>query len=202
MNETVNAPLPETAYLETGAPQPPGSSWTGRGTNFAVFSAHATRVELCLYDSSGRRETADSPVANWRYLDGFLPARLVGPARSHGYRVHGAHGLRTGTFNQRNSWWILRLALEGGLDWHPSLKGAEADNDWIADSADSAPHVPKSRVVDTAFDWGGVRAPSVPWRDTMIYELHVKGFTQRHPGVPHHLRGKYLASRSPWCSTT
>ena len=201
MNETVNAPMPEAAYLETGAPQPLGSSWTGRGTNFAVFSAHATRVELCLFDSSGRRETARLalPSRTGDLWHGFLPARFGGPGTLYGYRVHGPYQPADGhRFNPAK---LLvdpcALALEGGLDWHPSLKGAEADNDWIADDTDSATHVPKSRVVDTAFDWGGVRAPSVPWRDTMIYELHVKGFTQRHPGVPEHLRGKYLGLAQP-----
>jgi len=201
MIERTEQPAATAPYLEPGAPQPLGSSWLRRGTNFAVFSVHATRVELCLFDATGQHEVARLPLPSrtgntWH---GFLPASFGGPGLLYGYRVYGPYQPADGhRFNPAK---LLvdpcALALHGGLDWHPSLKGAEPGNDWIADSQDSAAHVPKSRVVDTAFDWGGVRAPSVPWRDTVIYELHVKGFTQRHPGVPEPLRGKYLGLAQP-----
>jgi glycogen operon protein len=192
-----SAPAP---YLESGAPQPLGASLGSHGVNFAVFSAHARRIELCLFDPAGR-ETArlELPSRTGDIWHGLLPAEFGGAGTLYGYRVHGpfqpAEGHR---FNPAK---LLvdpcALALEGGLTWHPALRGSEPGNDWIADETDSAPYVPKSRVVDTAFDWGGVRAPSVPWRDTIIYELHVKGFTQRHPGIPEHLRGKYLGLAHP-----
>ena len=165
-----------------------------------MFSAHARRIELCLFDPAGH-ETArlELPSRTGDIWHGLLPAAFGGAGTLYGYRVHGpfqpAEGHR---FNPAK---LLvdpcALALEGGLTWHPALRGSEPGNDWIADETDSAPYVPKSRVVDTAFDWGGVRAPSVPWRDTILYELHVKGFTQRHPGIPEHLRGKYLGLAHP-----
>jgi isoamylase len=191
----------ERPVLEPGSAQPLGASWNGRGTNFAVRSAGATRVQLCLFDRSGRDETARLPLPSrtgdvWH---GFLPARYGGPGTLYGYRVHGPYEPAQGhRFNPAK---LLidpcAAALSGDINWHPSLSGAEPDNDDAPDTNDSAEHVPKSRVVNPAFDWGGVRAPNVPWRDTIVYELHVKGFTQLHPAVPAHLRGKYLGLAEP-----
>ncbi len=191
----------EAPVLEAGSAQPLGASWTGRGTNFAVLSTSATRVELCLFDASGRGETARLalPSRTGDVWHGFLPPRFGGPGTLYGYRVHGPYEPAAGhRFNPAK---LLvdpcAAALAGDLDWHPSLNGAEPGNDSVPDPRDSADHVPKCRVVDAAFDWGHVRSPSVPWRDTIIYELHVKGFTQRHPAVPAQLRGKYLGLAEP-----
>ena len=190
-----------TPFLETGSPQPLGATWTGRGTNFVVFSAHATRIELCLFDATGRVETArlELPARTGNSWHGFLPAGFGGPGTLYGYRVHGPYQPADGhRFNPAK---LLvdpcATALAGDLVWHPALNGAESGNDWIADGEDSAPYVPKARVVDTAFDWDKARAPSVPWRDTIIYELHVKGYTQLHPDVPEQHRGKYLGLAHP-----
>jgi glycogen operon protein len=187
-------------YLEHGSPQPLGASLAPRGVNFAVFSAHARRIELCLFDATGR-ETArlELPSRTGDIWHGLLPAAFGGAGTLYGYRVHGPYQPSEGhRFNPAK---LLvdpcAAALEGGLTWHPALRGAEPGNDWLPDENDSAPYVPKCRVVDSEFDWGGVRSPSVPWRDTVIYELHVKGFTQRHPGIPEHLRGKYLGLAHP-----
>jgi glycogen operon protein len=187
-------------FLEHGVPQPLGASLTPRGVNFALFSAHARRVELCLFDHAGREKARlELPSRTGDIWHGFLPAQFGGAGTLYGYRVHGPY--QPGEGHRFNPAKLLvdpcATALEGGLTWHPALRGAEPGNDWLPDAADSAPWVPKSRVTDPAFDWGGVRAPSVPWRDTVIYELHVKGFTQRHPGVPEHLRGKYLGLAHP-----
>jgi glycogen operon protein len=187
-------------FLEAGSPQPLGASITSRGVNFAVFSAHATRIELCLFDRAGR-ETARLalPSRTGDIWHGLLPARFGGAGTLYGYRVHGPY--QPGEGHRFNPAKLLvdpcAAELVGDVTWHPALCGAEPGNDWIADERDSAPYVPKCRVVDPAFDWGGVRAPSVPWRDTILYELHVKGFTQRHPGLPEHLRGKYLGLAHP-----
>ena len=147
-------------------PQPLGASWTGRGINFAAFSASATRVELCLFDATGRRETARLalPARTGSIWHGFLPARFGGPGTLYGYRVHGPYQPSEGhRFNPAK---LLvdpcATALAGDVTWHPSLNGAEAGNDWVPDAADSADYVPRSRVTDPAFDWGGVRSPSVP----------------------------------------
>jgi glycogen operon protein len=195
-----NADIDSGPFLESGSPQPPGASLTPRGVNFAVFSAHARRIELCLFDAAGH-ETAriDLPSRTGDIWHGLLPAQFGGAGTLYGYRVHGPY--QPGEGHRFNPAKLLvdpcAAALSGDLVWHPALCGAEAGNDWMPDEQDSAPYVPKCRVIDPAFDWGGVRAPSVPWRDTIIYELHVKGFTQRHPGVPDHLRGKYLGLAQP-----
>jgi glycogen operon protein len=188
-------------HLEPGSPQPLGSSRSGRGTNFAVFSQHAERVELCLFDATGTTEVARLalPTRTGDIWHGFLPARFGDPGLLYGYRVHGPYN--PGEGHRFNPAKLLidpcAQALHGDFTWHPALNGAEAGNDWLPDGADSAPYVPKCRVVDDEFDWGGVRSPNVPWRDTIIYEVHVKGFTQRHPNVPEHLRGKYLGLAEP-----
>ncbi len=187
-------------FLEPGAPQPLGASLNPRGINFAVFSEHAQRVELCLFDAAGR-ETARLPLPSrtgdvWH---GVLPARFGGAGTLYGYRVHGPY--QPGEGHRFNPAKLLidpcATALVGDVTWHPALRGADPESDWLPDDSDSAPYVPRCRVADPTFDWGSVRAPSVPWRDTMIYELHVKGFTQRHPAVPEHLRGKYLGLAHP-----
>jgi glycogen operon protein len=192
---------PDAPRLEAGSPQPLGANWTGRGTNFAVLSANATRVELCLFDESGRREVArlDLPSRTGNLWHGFLPARFGGPGLLYGYRVHGPYDPARGhRFNPHK---LLvdpcAQSLRGPFQWHGALLGAVRGRDDLASTEDSAPYVPRSEVVDGSFDWARVRSPNVPWRDTVIYELHVKGFTQQHPGVPQHLRGKYLGLAQP-----
>jgi glycogen operon protein len=195
-----DADIEADPYLESGSPQPLGANLGPRGVNFAVFSAHARRIELCLFDAAGH-ETAriDLPSRTGDVWHGLLPAQFGGPGTLYGYRVHGPY--QPGEGHRYNPAKLLvdpcALALEGAVTWDPALCGAEPDDDWLPDARDSAPFVPKCRVVDAAFDWGGVRAPSVPWRDTVLYELHVKGYTQRHPDVPDHLRGKYLGLAHP-----
>jgi isoamylase len=186
--------------LEAGSPQPLGASVTSRGVNFAVYSAHARRVELCLFDAAGRETSrSDLPSRTGDIWHGLLPAAVGGAGTLYGYRVHGPY--QPGEGHRFNPAKLLvdpcAAALVGDVIWHPALCGATPGDDSVPDPRDSAPYVPKCRVVDSVFDWGGVRAPSVPWRDTIIYELHVKGFTQRHPGVPEHLRGKYLGLAQP-----
>jgi glycogen operon protein len=187
--------------LDPGVPQPPGANWTGRGTNFAVFSQNATRVDLCLFDATGRKEVARIPLPSrtgdiWH---GFLPARFAGPGTLYGYRVDGPYSPAEGhRFNPAKL--LLdpcTLQVHGDVVWHDALNGALPGNDAAPDPRDSAPYVPKSRIVDTSFDWGGVRAPNVPWRDTVLYELHVKGFTKLHPRVRPELRGTYLGLAEP-----
>jgi isoamylase len=192
---------PGAPRLEAGSPQPLGANWTGRGTNFAVFSANAARVELCLFDATGGAEVArmDLPSRTGDLWHGFLPARFGGPGLLYGYRVHGPYEPARGhRFNPAK---LLvdpcAQSLRGAFRWHPSLHGAVRGRDDLASAEDSAAFVPRSEVVDGSFDWARVRSPNVPWRDTVLYELHVKGFTQRHPEVPPALRGKYLGLAHP-----
>jgi isoamylase len=199
-HEAETADIDAGPYLESGSPQPLGANLNPRGVNFAVFSAHARRIELCLFDAAGH-ETAriDLPSRTGDVWHGLLPARFGGAGTLYGYRVHGPY--QPGDGHRFNPAKLLidpcATALEGSVTWDPALCGAEPGSDAMPDERDSARFVPKGRVVDATFDWGGVRAPSVPWRDTVLYELHVKGFTQRHPDVPDHLRGKYLGLAHP-----
>jgi glycogen operon protein len=187
--------------LEAGAPQPLGADCSSRGVNFAVYSANAERVELCLFAAGGTREIARLalPQRTGDIWHGFLAAPHGVAGLLYGYRVHGPYAPSLGhRFNPAK---LLidpcALALQGDLTWHPAIKGAVTNQDGEPDSADSAPFIPKSRVTDTRFDWGRVPTPHVPWRDTIAYELHVKGYTQRHPGVRPELRGKYLGLAEP-----
>ena len=191
----------DAPVLEPGSPQPLGANWTGRGTNFAVFSAHAERVELCLFDASGHTEIArlELPSRTGDLWHGFLPARCGGPGLLYGYRVHGPYEPARGhRFNPEK---LLidpcAQSLRGNFVWHPALYGAQRGRDEQRSYEDSAPFVPRAEVIDGNFDWGRGRSPNVPWRDTIIYEVHVKGFTQNHPDVPPELRGTYLGLAQP-----
>ena len=181
-----------------GEPFPLGPSWDGEGTNFSLFSEHAERVELCLFDSGGgeeRIEVGERTAFNWHC---YLPG--VGPGQRYGYRVHGPYDPARG--NRFNPAKLLidpyAKAIEGAVAWDaanvlPYVPGGGDDADLTPDDSDSAPAIPKSLVVDPAFDWQDddwVR-PRTPWHETVIYEAHVKGFTQRLPGVRDDLRGTY-----------
>src|SRR5690606_28195016 len=130
---------------------------------------------------------------------GFLPACFAGPGQLYGYRVHGPYDPARG--HRCNPAKLLldpcALSLRGGFRWHPALHGAVRGHDSQPSLEDSAPYVPRCEVIDASFDWGEVRTPNVPWRDTVIYEVHVKGHTQLHPEVPEALRGKYLGLAHP-----
>jgi isoamylase len=182
--------------IKEGSPHPLGATWDGRGTNFAVFSAHASRIEVCLFDAEGRRERAriELPEYTDQIFHGYVPE--VGPGTFYGYRAHGPYEPQAGhRFNPH------KLLLDpyarahaGRLEWNPAVFGyrMESQDDLSFDERDSAPFVPKSVIVDPDFDWKGEPARRhVAWDDTIIYEMHVRGFTQRHPAVPEALRGTY-----------
>ncbi len=189
-------PTFDSARLKEGHPDPLGATWDGEGTNFALFSANATKVEICLFDETGTKETAriELPEYTDQVFHGYLPG--IGPGTFYGYRVHGpyepSHGHR---FNPN------KLLLDpyarahaGALKWDPAVFGykMESGDDTTFDERDSAPFVPKNVIVDRDFDWRGEPGRQrVPWDHTVIYEAHVKGFTKRHPKVPENLRGTY-----------
>ena len=187
--------------LEVGRPYPLGASWEGSGVNFALFSEHAEAVELCLFDALGQRETARIPVRNrtGRIWHCFLPSAR--PGTVYGYRVHGPYAPRDGhRFNPHK----LLLdpyakALIGEVSWQESLFGFRQGSrqEWRADGHDSQAAMVKSVVIDPTFNWDSDRRPAVPMADTIIYELHVKGFTQLNPLVPPEWRGKYLGLTAP-----
>ena len=190
--------------LKEGRPQAGGAQWDGKGTNFAVFSAHATKVELCLFDASATKET--HRIVLPEYTDQIWHGYLenVRPGTIYGYRVHGPYEPEQGhRFNPNK---LLLDPYAGGyygdLQWNPAVFGyqMESQDDLTFDERDSAPFMPKCTVCDPNFDWKGspVR-PSVLWEDTILYELHVKGFTKLHPAVPEHLRGTYAGLGSADC---
>jgi glycogen operon protein len=180
-----------------GAPYPLGASWDGQGVNFALFSENATGVELCLFDEGGERrlQMADRTDQVWH---AYLPG--LHPGQRYGYRLSGPWSPDQGhRFNPAK---LLvdpyaRL-LDGAVSWAEALVGhrADADGGIQPDERDSAPHMPKGVVIDPAFAWGPDRQPATPWEETVIYEVHVKGFTRQHPDLPPELRGTYAGLAS------
>ncbi len=179
-----------------GKPYPLGATWDGSGVNFALFSIHATKVELCLFDSSGRRELEriELPEYTDEVWHGYLPE--VGPGQLYGYRVHGPYEPRRGHRFNPHKLLLDPYAriLHGSLSWtdaHFGYRIGSPRADLSFDRRDNARAVPKCCVVDPAFTWGDDRPPRVPWPETVIYEAHVRGLTERHPDLPARLRGTY-----------
>jgi isoamylase len=185
-----------------GRPFPLGATWDGGGTNFSVFSEHAERVELCLFDDDDvetKIEMTERHALNWHC---YLPD--VGPGQRYGYRVHGPYAPLEGhRFNPAK---LLidpyAKAVDGVVDWAhdanilPYVPTGEDDADLEPDDEDDAAAMPRSVVIDDAFFWEGDRPPRIPFADTVIYETHVKGFTMRHPEIRDDLRGTYAGLAS------
>ncbi|MCP8466261.1 glycogen debranching protein GlgX [Pseudomonas sp. ZM23] len=177
-----------------GRPFPLGATWDGLGVNFALFSAHATKVELCLFDASGKREVEriELPEYSDEIWHGYLPD--AHPGQIYGYRVHGPFEPEAGHRFNPNKLLIDPYArqLVGELRWSESLFGysiGSPDADLSFDERDSAPFVPKSKVIDPAFTWGEQPPIRVPWDETVIYEAHLRGLSIRHPDVADRVRG-------------
>jgi glycogen operon protein len=177
-----------------GSPFPLGAAFDGRGTNFSLFTDSAQHVELCLFDDEGQEERitlSEFTAACWH---GYVPG--VGPGTRYGFRVHGPHDPEHG--QRFNSAKLLldpyARAITGDVVWDEAVYGyswGDSAADLSHNDADSAPFVPRSVIVDDAFDWGDDRHPNTPWHETMIYEAHVRGFTKLHPTIPENLRGTY-----------
>ena len=187
---------------EPGLPFPLGAHWDGAGVNFALFSAHATRVELCLFDSTGRRETHRIPLPEHTHevWHGRFPR--IRPGQLYGYRVHGPYAPEAGHRFNPNKLLLdpYALAYRGNLRWHDALFGYRVGagrGDLTYDRRDSAFVMPKCVVVDPAHSWGEDRRPHNPWERTVIYEAHVKGMTARHPDVPAPTRGTFEGLADP-----
>ncbi len=184
-----------------GRPYPLGASWDGEGVNFALFSEHAEKVELCLFDNRGRRETERVPM-QWQtdqVWHCYLPEAR--PGQLYGFRVYGPYDPENGHRFNPDKLLLDPYAKDivGPLRWNDALFGysiGDQAEDLLADPRDSAPGVPRSRVVDSAFTWGDDHPLRTPWYDTVIYELHVKGFTLQHPQVPPQHRGTYAGLAS------
>ncbi|MGR3484572.1 MAG: glycogen debranching protein GlgX [Paracoccaceae bacterium] len=184
--------------VQPGRPWPLGATFDGEGTNFAVFSQHATRMSLSLFDADGREAVSLMlPERNGHVWHGYLPG--VRPGQGYGYRAHGPYRPDEGHRFNPHKLLIDPYAkqLRGELVWNAALFGYDTTaqhRDLTFNTADSAPFVPKSVVVDPTFSWGDDAAPDVLWTDTVIYETHVKGITQGRPDVPG--RGTYLGLAS------
>ena len=180
-----------------GSPYPLGATWDGRGVNFALFSENATKVELCLYDPENSAvETARIalPEQTDQVWHGYLPD--VRPGQLYGYRVDGPYDPKNGQRFNANKLLLDPYAKAIGLDleWDDSLFGykvGDAEADLSFDARDSGPFAPKAAVIEPSFTWGNDQPPKTPWHKMVIYELHVKGFTQLLPDVPEGLRGTY-----------
>jgi isoamylase len=187
-----------------GSPYPQGATWDGAGVNFAIFTENATKVELCLFDKpDADREAHCIPFKEYtdKVWHAYLPDVL--PGQLYGYRIHGpyepANGHRFNPSKVVLDPYAKRIGRN--LRWHDALFGYKVGDeqaDLSFDDRDSAPYAPLAAVIDPAFTWGDDRSPRTPWHKTIIYELHVKGFTENNPNVPEHLRGSYagLASES------
>ena len=188
----------ESWRLRPGKPYPLGATWDGLGANFALYSAHATRVELVLFDEAADAAPAHTlplPERTGPIWHGYLPR--VRPGQLYGYRVHGPFAPEEGhRFNPHK---VLldpyAKAIGRPLAWHPSLFGYSLNHrkkDLSFHEADSAAYAPLGAVVDASFSWGDDHPPGISWDDTITYETHVKGISQLHPEVPPALRGTYL----------
>ena len=189
--------------MHPGAPTPRGATYDGDGVNFALFSAHAERVELCLFDSEGREEIARIPMPDYtdQIFHGYVHG--IGPGQVYGFRVHGPYAPEEGHRFNPNKLLLDPYARghTGEMRWDDACYGyviGSEDGDLSFDERDSAPFVPKCVVVDPNFDWRGLPGrASTPWDRTLIYEAHVKGFTARHPEVAEALRGTYAGLGAP-----
>ncbi|MDZ7620824.1 MAG: glycogen debranching protein GlgX, partial [Patescibacteria group bacterium] len=185
-----------------GRPYPLGAKWDGGGVNFSIFSEHATKVELCLFDSPEARSESHRiqlPEQTDMAWHGYLPD--VRPGQLYGYRVHGPFDPAAGhRFNPAK---VLldpyANAIGRDLAWADELFGYQIGHeeaDLSMDDRDSAAFAPLATVIDSAFTWGDDAPPAIARHKKVIYEVHVKGFSQRHPAIPEHLRGTYLALAS------
>ena len=182
-----------------GQPYPLGATWTGLGVNFAIFSAHATKVELCLFDSPDA-SLASACVPLPEHTDmvwhGYFPD--VRPGQLYGFRVHGPYEPQAGHRFNPNKILVDPYARSVGrsVRWDDSMFGyhiGDPAEDLSFDDRDNAAFCPLADVVDTAFTWGDDRHPRTPWHQTVIYELHVKGFSRLHPQIRDNVRGTYEA---------
>jgi isoamylase len=184
------AAWPGTAY-------PLGATYDGVGTNFALFSSVADRVDLCLLDAGGAETRVTLNEMDGFVWHGYLPG--VGPGQRYGYRVHGPYEPAAG--HRCNPAKLLldpyAKAIEGQVDWAPAVYSYQFGSPGERNDEDSAPYVPRSVVVNPYFDWGADRPPGTPYHESVIYEAHVRGLTRMHPQIPEAERGTYLGMAHP-----
>jgi glycogen debranching enzyme GlgX len=184
-----------------GLPYPLGATWDGRGVNVAVFSLHAERIELCLFDSSGERELERVILPEYtnEVWHGYFPD--LRPGQLYGLRVYGPYQPAQGHRFNGNKLLLDPYAkrIVGQVKWNDALYGyikGHEDADLSFDARDSAPFMPRCEIADTAFTWGEDRAPRRPWTETIIYEAHIRGFTKLNPNVPEAISGTFTGMAS------
>ncbi len=200
---TRTAVKPDAPHAEAGSAWPLGAHWDGQGVNFAVYSSSAEHIEVCLFGEDGKEtQRIALPCSTDLVRHGYVPG--IGPGQRYGFRAYGTWNPADGQRFNPNCLLIdpYARALDAPIRGHVSHlaydMNAEGDDpDLTMAQGDNAEHVPKCLVVDEKFDWGDDRAPNVPWRDTVFYEVHVKGMTQTHPDVPESWRGTYQGLGSP-----
>jgi isoamylase len=185
-----------------GKPYPLGTTWDGEGVNFALYSRHAEKVDLCLFDQKGRREVQRIELKECTHYVWHCYLPRVRPGLLYGYRVHGPYRPEEGHRFNSNKLLLDPYAksLVGTVNWSDAHFGYRVGHeraDLSFDRRDSAHGMPRCKVVDNAFTWGDDRHPDIPWSDTLIYEMHVRGYTMRHPDVPPAIRGTYAGLASP-----
>ena len=184
--------------LQSGHPWPLGAHWDGSGVNFAVFSAHALSIDLCLFDAGGVRELSRTPLPGHTQdvFHGYLPD--AGPGLVYGLRAHGSWRPERGHRFNAHKLLLDPYARDivGKFAWRDEHFGADQKHSGHMDMRDNAAHALKARVVADNFDWQGDRHLHTPLSETVLYEAHVKGYTKRHPGVPEALRGTFAGMAS------
>jgi isoamylase len=185
-------------HIWPGRSYPLGATYDGAGTNFALFSEIASNVELCLFDASGNEQRFPLPEKTGFVWHGYIAG--LEPGHRYAYRVHGPWEPEKG-FRCNPAKLLLdpyARAIEGHPKWDEAVYPYKlGEGDLVLNGADSAPFMPRCVVTNPYFDWSDDRPPRRPWHDTVVYEVHVKGFTQRHPDVPEEHRGKYAGVSSP-----
>jgi isoamylase len=195
---TVDAAAPTpTGEVWPGKAYPLGATYDGAGTNFAVFSEVAERVELCLFDAEGAESRVTLPEVDGFIWHAYIPS--IEPGQRYGYRVHGPHDPAAGLRCNPNKLLLdpYSKAIDGSFEWNQSLFGYDFGDPDSRNDDDSAASMPKSVVINPYFDWGNDRPPDHHYADTVVYEAHVKGLTQTHPDIPEQLRGTYGAVAHP-----
>jgi len=180
-----------------GSSYPLGATYDGMGTNFSLFSEIAERVELCLFDDAGRETAITLPEVDGFVWHGYLPN--IGPGQRYGYRVHGPYDPGSGLRCNPHKLLLdpYAKAVDGKVDWHPSLFSYEFDRPDQRNEDDSAPFLPKAVVINPYFNWGTDRPPARPYNETVIYEAHVKGLTFLNRNIPLEMRGTYAGLSHP-----
>ncbi|HKK40659.1 MAG TPA: glycogen debranching protein GlgX, partial [Cryomorphaceae bacterium] len=180
-----------------GKPYPLGATWDGQGVNFALFAYYSENVFLCLFSEDDHTQEVERiPLTERTHRIWHIYLTGIKPGQFYGFRVEGPFEPRGGHRFNSNKLLLdpYAKAISGTIDWHPSLFGYQWGNpaeDLSFNEADSASFIPKSVVIHPHYDWENDVPPQIPYNETTIYELHVKGFTQMHPGIPENLRGTY-----------